>query len=127
MMEDITNVTIKNVFLDQPYNIGERRKKPEYLYLSEEFFDGRKCAVEVKVKMIYNGKKGDIINQYVTFVRIFDEQIRKFGRTRKAILETIRICTEEDVLREYLEKRKKEVVDIMITLFDDEYIYRTHY
>lgn len=39
--------------------IGERKGKlPRYLYLSKEFFGGRKCAVEVKVKMIYNGKKG---------------------------------------------------------------------
>ena len=121
-IEDISNVTIKNVFLNQPYNdvgfrvgerliiltecqscwteniimrclmylahtyqeyiestkqnvysskkvalpeaelyviyIGDHMKKPEYICLSEEFFSGRKCAVEVKVKMIYNGEKG---------------------------------------------------------------------
>lgn len=107
--------------------IGDHMKKPEYICLSEEFFGGRKCAVEVKVKMTYNGEKGDIISQYVTFTRIYNEQIHKLGRTREAVLETIRICTEQDVLKEYLENRKKEVVDIMITLFDDDYIYRTYF
>ena len=32
----------------------------------------------------------------------------------------------QDVLKEYLEQREKEVVDIMMTLFDDEYILRTY-
>ncbi len=30
------------------------------------------------------------------------------------------------VLREYLEGRKKEVIDIMITLFDDDYILKMY-
>ena len=80
----------------------ERRKKPEYLYFSQEFFGNSECAVEVKVKMIYNGKKGDIIDQYITFTRIYDEQIKKYGKTREAVLETIHICTEQDVLKKYL-------------------------
>ena len=42
------------------------------------------------------------------------------------MLETIRICIGQDVLKEYLEDRGKEVVDIKTMLFDDEYIYRTH-
>ena len=33
----------------------------------------------------------------------------------------MRICKSEGVLREYLESRKKEVIDIMITLFGQEY------
>ncbi len=36
------------------------------------------------------------------------------------------ICKNQDVLKEYLENREKEVVDIMMTLFDDEYILRTY-
>ncbi len=34
----------------------------------------------------------------------------------------IRICKERDVLKKYLESRESEVVDIMITLFNDEEI-----
>ncbi len=36
------------------------------------------------------------------------------------------ICKNQDVLKEYLENREKEVVDIMMTLFDDEYSLRTY-
>ena len=105
---------------------GERKSKPEYLYLSKEFFGGEESAIEVKVKMIYDGKEGDIINQYVTFTRIYNEQVKLYGRTREAVLETIRICKDKNVLKEYLVDREQEVVNIMMTLFNDEYILKTY-
>ena len=100
---------------------GNRKTKPEWLTLEDEFFKGEDSFVNVKVKVLYDGKKGDIINQYVAFTKVYNEQVKMYGRTRKTVLETIRICKEEDILVEYLESRKKEVVDIMMTLFDQEY------
>ena len=47
-------------------------------------------------------------------------QVKKFGRTKKAIEETIGICSDKDILREYLEAHRKEVVDIMTQLYDRE-------
>lgn len=40
-------------------------------------------------------------------------------------METIRICRDKNVLREYLESRESEVISIMMTLFDEEKIMRT--
>ena len=100
---------------------GERKERPEWISLSEEFFPGQDCFVDVKVRMLYDGKKGDILNQYVTFTKIYNEQVKQQGRTREAVLETIRICKDRKILKEYLESREKEVVDIMMTLFDQEY------
>lgn len=76
--------------------------------------------------MIYDGKEGDIINQYVTFTKIYNEQLKLHGRTREAVLETIRICKDQNILSEYLSGREKEVVDIMMTLFNEEYILKTY-
>lgn len=58
---------------------GERKSRPEQLYLSKEFFGGEESAIEVKVKMIYDGKESDIINQYVTFTKICNEQVKLQG------------------------------------------------
>ena len=44
----------------------------------------------------------------------------------RSLLETIQICRDENILKEYLESREKEVVNIMMTLFDDEYILKTY-
>ena len=65
-------------------------------------------------------------NQYVTFTRIYNEQVKRYGRTREAVLETIAICKDENVLKEYLGSREQEVVSIMMSLFDDEYILKTY-
>ena len=105
---------------------GNRKIRPKSLRLSEEFWGGDECAVEVKVKMIYDGEKGDIISQYVSFARIYNEQIKLHGRTREAVLETIRICRDRNILKDYLESREQEVVNIMMTLFDEEYILKTY-
>lgn len=45
--------------------------------------------------------------------------------TRKAIIETIRICKDRNVLKEYLAQREKEVVTIMMSLFDEEQIMKS--
>ena len=105
---------------------GERKTKPSRISLSKEFFDGNKSSIDVKVKMIYDGKKGNIINQYVTFTRVCDKQVALYGRTCEAFMETIRICKDKNVLKEYLESQEREVVDIMMTLYDEEEIMRSY-
>ncbi len=40
--------------------------------------------------------------------------------------ETIRICKNRNVLKEYLESKEQEVYDIMMTLFDDEQILKAY-
>ena len=99
---------------------GDRKNKPSEVSLSEEFFGEEECCIDVKVKMIYDGKEGDIINQYVVFTKVCSEQIAIYGRAKKAIQEAIRICKDRNVLKEYLESREKEVVDIMMVLYDQE-------
>ena len=94
---------------------GSRKKRPESISFAEEFFSGQECCLDVKINMIYDGKKGDIINQYVTFTKIFDEQVKKYGLVEEAVRETIRICRDRNILKKYLEGREREVVDIMIT------------
>ena len=45
--------------------------------------------------------------------------------TQKAISETIHICKDRNVLNEYLLERKKGVVTIMMSLFDEEEILKS--
>jgi len=106
---------------------GDRKNRPTELQLSKEFFpDATDLALDVKVKMIYGDNKDDILGQYVLFTKVYDEQRKLYGRTRKAIEETIRICKERNVLKEYLESREGEVVTMMMTLFDHEQIMKNH-
>lgn len=106
---------------------GNRKDRPKELWLSKEYFPNNpNLALDVKVKMIYGDKEDDIIGQYVLFTKVYDEQRKIYGRTKKAIVETIRICKQRNILKEYLESREKEVVTMMITLFDNEQIMKNH-
>jgi hypothetical protein len=79
------------------------------------------------VKVLYGDEtSNDVVSQYVTFTKVFDEQRKKYGRTKQAIVETIRICKDKDVLKEYLESREQEVVTMMMTLYDEEQIMKNH-
>ncbi len=105
---------------------GNRGRKPDTISLSKEFFNGADIDIEVKAKVIYESDTEDIINQYIIFCKVLDEQREKYGMTEQAIKETIRICKDRNVLKEYLERKETEVVTIMMSLFDDEKIMRNY-
>ena len=98
-----------------------RESKPDEIKLSKEIFgldDASQAFVDVKAKILYDSKQGDIINQYVTFARVFDAQVTTWGYTRKAVDETIRICRDQNVLSSFL--AEEEVANIMFTMADQE-------
>ena len=101
-------------------------KIPDAISLSKEFFDGEDIAVDVKVKVICESDTDNIINQYIVFCKVYNEQMKLYGRTRKTVTETIRICKDKNVLKEYLLDREKEVVSIMMSLFDKEEVMRSY-
>ena len=106
---------------------GNRGRKPDTILLSEEFFCGADIDIEVRAKVIYESDTEDIINQYIIFCKIFDEQRKLHGMTEQAVKETICICKNRNILREYLISREVEVVTIMMSLFDDEQIMKTYW
>ena len=104
---------------------GNKGRKPDKISLSKEFFEGAVIDIDVKAKVIYESDTDDIINQYIIFCKVFNEQTKQHGMTQKAVTETIRICKDRNVLREYLAQREKEVVTIMMSLFDEEQIMKS--
>ncbi len=106
---------------------GEKPKNPpDTISLSKDFFDGEKITVDAEVKMLYQEDEKNIVGQYIIFCKVYNEQRKKYGQTKKAVTETIRICKDRNVLKEYLENKEQEVVDIMMTLFDDEQILEAY-
>lgn len=105
---------------------GDRKERTEYISLAEEFFDGQNTFLDAKVKVLYGSEESDIISQYVAFTKVYDEQRRLHGRTRKAVAETIRICKDKNVLKDYLEEREKEVENIMLAMYDEKEILREY-
>ena len=102
---------------------GDKGNHPDVLSLKDEFFPDMDCSIDAKVKMIYLQDSDDIINQYIGFCRVCNEQIALNGRTLKAVKEIIRICRDRNLLKEYLSERETEVEEIMLTLFDQEHVW----
>ena len=106
---------------------GEKPKNPPTtISLSKDFFDNEKIAVDAEAKVLYQEDKNNVIGQYIIFCKVYNEQRKNYGQTKKAVMETIRICKNRNVLKEYLENKEQEVVDIMMTLFDDEQILEAY-
>ena len=101
-------------------------KSKKVISLSQEFFDGADIDIEIKAKVIYESDKDNIINEYIVFCKVFNEQVKEHGMTKQAVTETIRICKDRNILKQYLSSKEVEVVTIMMSLFDDEQIMRTY-
>ena len=98
---------------------GDRQSKPDKISLRRNFFGDQDCCVDVEAKVIYDSKQGDILNQFITFSKVFDAQRKLYpDDRRKAVQETIRICREKDVLTAYLEQ--EEAAAVMFTFADQE-------
>ena len=121
----------KRVVLPKPelyviYTGEKTDNMPEELTLRKDFFNDPDVCVDCRVKIIYSSNKGDIIDQFLTFSEVLKEQNRIYGKTEKAVLETIRICIGRNVLKEFLEQQKREIVDIMLALYDYDDIMESH-
>ena len=98
---------------------GDGKCRPDMLSLAEEFW-GKDAPLDLRVDVLSTPGTENIIQQYIRFCHVLNEQVKIHGRTGKAVAETIRICLSEMVLERYLEERAKEVQDIMMTLFSQE-------
>ena len=106
---------------------GSKKINKTTISLSEEFFNGKEISIDAKIKVLTNGENNNIINQYVLFTQIIDEQRKLYkDDTKTAIKETIRICKNKNILKKYLENREKEVIDIMVTLYSQEEVLRDY-
>ena len=93
------------------------------LSLNKEFFEGREGQPELQAKVIYVQNGSGILEEYIRFSQIFDEQMLKHKAEKdKAMQEIFRICIEENILKEYLEAHRGEVEKIMLTMVSPEYI-----
>ena len=123
---DLDLYTTKKVELPKPelYVVytGDRKQRSEKISLKKEFFGDEDSCVDVEAKVIYDSKQGDILNQFITFSKVFDQMRKQYpDDMRKAVQETIRICREKDVLSSYLSEEEAETV--MFTFTDQEREY----
>ncbi len=104
---------------------GSKKDVPDAVRLSG-LYDGEPKDAEIIVRVIRMRGENDIIDQYIKFCQIADEQRKLYGYSQKAIEETIRLCTEQGILVQFLLSRRKEIFRIMDSLFDQRRAMEIH-
>ncbi len=101
---------------------------PDTLRLSDLYIVKGRVRVETEVQVLRgdSADKSDIVNQYVRFCKIADEERRKGGPTVETVKRIIDRCIEEGVLPVFLASRRREVEDIMVVLYDEAKVREIH-
>lgn len=107
---------------------GKKRIKEDELSLNREFFKGNGDKPEFKAKVIHGDYRGGIIEEYMGFCRIWDENVisaKSLEEKQKAVVTTIDLCICRNYLADYLKGHRPEVEKIMLTMRDPDYIRRS--
>ncbi len=91
-------------------------------------FDEISLNQRFKTRVIHGDYRGDIIEEYMDYCRIWDANVLK-ARTPEekqlAVVATINECIEKNYLAKYLEEHRPEVERIMMTMFSPDYVKLT--
>ena len=107
---------------------GRKNIEKDVLSLNQEFFGGDPDKPEFKARILHGQYKGGIIEEYMGFCRIWDENVLKSNtpeEKQRAVTTTIDMCIEKGYLTAYLEEHRPEVEKIMMTMFSPEYVKMT--
>lgn len=107
---------------------GKKKVEKDVLSLNQEFFGGDPNKPEFKARIIHGEYKGGIIEEYMGFCRIWDENVLKSNtpeEKQQAVSTAINLCIQKGYLVRYLEEHRPEVEKIMMTMFSPEYVKMT--
>lgn len=94
---------------------GEEHHEETELKLSEELFHGRDIPVEAVVRILYGGKKGDILDQYVAHTKILREAVKESGYDASTAEKVVAGCISRNILTEYMKERGQKLWQLCST------------
>lgn len=96
---------------------GDKMMQDHDLYLKDVMVENDIISdIDMKVRVLCTGNKKSILGQYILFTRVYTKQKKECKDIETAVKNTIEICMNDDILKEYLDYRKMEVQE-MITAF----------
>lgn len=98
----------------------DKQIKDKEISFKKEFFNNEESAVEIRIKIITLKNAAKIVKEYIKFSNILDKNNKKYGYTKKSIMTTVDYCIEHKILKDYLIEHKKEVYNIMTSIYDQK-------
>ena len=95
---------------------GDKMMQDHDLYLKDVMVENDIISdIDMKVRVLCTGSKKSILGQYILFTRVYTKQKKECKDIETAVKNTIEICMNDEILKEYLDYRKME--QEMITAF----------
>ena len=96
---------------------GDKMMQDHNLHLKDVMVENDIISdIDMKVRVLCTGNKKSILGQYILFTQIYSKQKKECKDIETAVKNTIEICMNDEILKEYLDYRKMEVQE-MITAF----------
>ena len=96
---------------------GDKMMQDHDLHLKDVMVENDIISdIDMKVRVLCTGNKSSILGQYILFTRVYSKQKKECKDIEAAVKNTIEICMNDEILKEYLDYRKMEVQE-MITAF----------
>ena len=96
---------------------GDKMMQDHDLHLKDVMVENDIISdIDMKVRVLCTGNKRSILGQYILFTQIYSKQKKECKDIETAVKNTIEICMNDEILKEYLDYRKMEVQE-MITAF----------
>jgi len=103
---------------------GTRKFESDVLRLSDSYCHKYDITLELIVKIITaDTVRNNIISEYISFCQKYDslrEGLTSKDDIFKALVATIDYCKGNDILKEFLETKEREVMEVMMGLFTQE-------
>ncbi len=114
------------------YNGEADQPKEQVLKLSDTFVEqcgqNGKLELEVRVININKDKRHEILEKCSTLRQYseFVEKTRQFGGDKSKLEKAVKECIKADILADYLERKSKEVVNMLMAEYDYEMDIAVH-
>lgn len=116
------------------YNGTERKEEEFYQLLSDAYADGGKGCIELKVRTIninygHNKsllEKSETLYGYSFFVACIRRHLKNKS-LKRAVVAAVNECISKDVLKDFLQEHKSEVIAMSIYEYNEEYARKAFY
>lgn len=101
------------------YN-GEKHYHDNIISLKDVYGDGFPIDAKVNIIDKNNCPKQGYVKEYIDLIEIFKENKNKYDDPKEAVNKTLDYCIENNILKDFISSRKKEVADSMMHFINEE-------
>ncbi|RRD95223.1 hypothetical protein EII17_04055 [Clostridiales bacterium COT073_COT-073] len=118
----------KKIVIPEPkfylFYTGKRTFEEVKLKLSDSFHQSTEIGLELVVEILTKtAVKDSIIEEYLRFCELYDSNLQLSESKIEALRKTIHSCISQNILKEFLQAREREVEEMSMLLYTQEELF----